>query len=99
MTVDLVAAQSDVVNLRQKLRSRERETEEVLAENARAWGSYVDGKDAFKDIKEIWDMVDQVIRERDAAQKVRGRRILGDRCLSGCLSVCCLSTACILDIF
>ena len=70
LTVDLVAAQSDSISLRQKLRSREREAEEALVENARAWGAYVDSKDALKDVREIWDMVDGVIRERDAAQKV-----------------------------
>ena len=70
MTVDLVAAQSDALNLRQKLRSREREAEEALVENARAWGAYAESKDAMKEVREIWDLVDGILRERDNAQKV-----------------------------
>ena len=70
LIVDLVAAQSDAVNLRQKVRSREREAEEAIVENARAWNAYVESKDALKDVREIWDMMDEIVRERDTAQKV-----------------------------
>ena len=76
LTVDLVAAQSDAMNLRQKLRSREREAEEALVENARAWGTYAESKDALKEVREIWDLVDGFIRERDNAQKVILLKIL-----------------------